>query len=156
MRGFKFFNGLEGVFGVFPAHALGSPQGGLADVFVGRGGGDAAQPDFLDAERIGRAEDRPHVVQAADVVEHHHDGGLGGLFEGLHVEAVQFLVAELAHGQKDCGKGTNLSPVSGRPGRLPSYPKISTAFDGARRIAYFRSSTNFELPWEPKARKKPR
>ena len=65
----------ERVAHVFPRHAVLGAQRRLVDLRGGRHGADAAEPDLVGLERVGRAEGAADVVRAADVVQHQHQTG---------------------------------------------------------------------------------
>ena len=52
-----------------PAHRPLGAEGGLGELWVVRSGGEAAQMQMPDTNRVGRSEDGPHVVHAAYIVE---------------------------------------------------------------------------------------
>ena len=61
---------LHGVVHMFPCHAVLGPQGRFVDFCRRRNGADAAQPYFVDLERIRCPECGTHIMCAPDVVQH--------------------------------------------------------------------------------------
>ena len=90
--GAEMVEGVKGVGEMLPRNGFLGTEGGFVDFAVGRGGGNAAEVEGLEAEGVGGAEDGADVVKAADVVEHENNGGFGGLAVLFGGEAVKFLI----------------------------------------------------------------
>ena len=68
--GLVLTDNIRDIRGIFPGHAFLGTQRGLGDPALRRITGNAAQPEFFNPRAVGAAEDRPDIVQAADIVEH--------------------------------------------------------------------------------------
>ena len=69
-------DGLQRVGDMLPGHAVLGAEGRFVDLGGRRNRADAAQPDLVRLEGVGRTECRSDIVRAADIVKHDDQSGL--------------------------------------------------------------------------------
>src|SRR5574344_65213 len=90
-------HGVHRVLKVCPWHTLFGAQCRLMYLGAGRTGADAAEHDSFYAESVARTEHAAHIVEAADVVEHHRYWQFVRLLILLYREAVHLDGTNLSH-----------------------------------------------------------
>ena len=96
-------DGFQGVSDVFPGHTVLRSEGRLVEFGGRRDGADAAEPDPVGLEGVGRPESGSDVVGAADVVEYQDDAAFREVPVGLRRDASEFDIEQFPvfHGCKD-------------------------------------------------------
>ena len=94
---------------IAPRHGQLRAQRRFMDVAVGRHGRNPAQGDMLHGESVPRAEERPHVLQRTDVVEHDRNGHLLHRGELSGRGTPQLLVGDFSH--NGCKRGISGAKV---------------------------------------------
>ena len=79
-------NHIQSAVRMLPRHTVLRPEGRLVDLRRRRPRAYSAKPKLVYLERVAGAERRPHIVRAADVVQHHNHPDLRKflIFIGRH------------------------------------------------------------------------
>ena len=91
------FQCVLGAVKMFPHYAVLGTQCRLVNLGMGRTSRYATKIDTRKTESVCCAEHRTHVVQTANMVQHHHQGKFARRLEFLHTDALHLRNFEFSH-----------------------------------------------------------